>query len=298
MAAVVAVLAATPVAARQALPTTPVTLSAAASVPVAESPPIRPRHARGDPLEGFNRAMFSVHQTLDRLFFRPVAKAYEKVLPKFVRKGLRHFFSNLQEPIVFANDLLQLKPKRALTTFGRFAINSTIGVAGVLDVAKGEHAGLEHHDNSFGDTLGRYGVGPGPYLFLPLIGPSDLRDFAAGLSEGQVLPLTVGTPFDRAEYRVPRGIITGLDLRAESDGALNALLGGAVDPYATLRSAYLQDRAGTVAELRGGTTTPATSPLDDPLTDPAGVSGTTATTPAEDPLTDPAPPTPATPPAP
>lgn len=238
--------------------------------------------------------MFSVHQVLDRLLFRPVAKAYEKVVPKVVRRGLRHFFSNIQEPIVFANDVLQLKPRRALKTFARFAINTTIGVGGVLDVAKGEHAGLEHHDNGFGDTLGRYGIGPGPYIFLPLIGPSDLRDLVAGTAEGQVLSLTVGTPFDRAEYRIPRGVITGLDLRAESDAALNALLGGAVDPYATLRSAYLQDRAGTIAVLRGVGTAPATSPLDDPLVDPAGASGTTAPAPADsapdEPLTDPAPP--------
>lgn len=250
------------------------------------------RHARGDPLEGFNRAMFSVHTTLDRLFFRPVAKAYEKVVPKFVRKGLRHFFSNLGEPLVFANDVLQLKPKRALRTFARFAINSTIGVAGTLDVAKGENRGLEHHDNSFGNTLGRYGVGPGPYIFLPLIGPGTLRDTAAGVGEGQVLPLTIGTPFDRAEYRVARGIITGLDLRAESDDAYNALTGGAVDPYATLRSAYLQDRAGTIAELRGRGRTAATSPLDDPLVDPAGVSEAGETAP-DDPLIDPAAPAPA-----
>lgn len=277
-------LAATPLAARQMPAPAPVARATAPDTLAGQAPPARRGHARGDPLEGFNRAMFSVNQVLDRLLFRPAASAYEKILPKVVRKGLRHFFSNLREPLVFANDVLQLRPARALKTFGRFAINSTIGVAGFLDVAKGEHVGLEHHDNSLGNTLGRYGVGPGPYLFLPLAGPATLRDFAGGIAQGQVLPLTIGTPFDRAEYRVAEPVVTGLDLRVESDGALKALLGGAVDPYATLRSAYLQDRAGTIAELRGGGTTPATSALDDPLLDPAGA---VPTAPADDPLDDP-----------
>lgn len=240
-----------------------------APVPVAPVARERRHHAKGDPLEGFNRAMFSVHQFFDRHLIRPAAKAYEKVIPKAVRKGLRHFFSNLQEPIVFVNDVLQLKPKRAAGTFGRFVVNSTVGIGGVLDVAKTRDFRLPHHDNGFGNTLGRYGVGPGPYLFLPLLGPSDFRDFAGSQADGFALPLAIGSPFDRAEYVAPRAVITGLDLRAQADGALGALLGGAVDPYATLRSAYLQDRAASVAELRHGNK-PTASPLDDPLTDPAG----------------------------
>lgn len=263
-------LAASPALANPAIVPAQAATASAGVMPAAAgaTPPARRRHAKGDPLEGFNRAMFSVHQTLDRLFFRPTAKTYEKIVPKLVRKGLRHFFSNLREPLVFANDMLQLKPKRAIKTLGRFTVNSTVGLAGFLDVAKTRDFDLPHHDNSFGDTLGRYGVGPGPYIFLPLVGPSDVRDLGAGIAEGQTLAFTIGTPFDRAEYRISEAVITGLDLRAESDGALTALLGGAVDPYATLRSAYLQDRAASVAELRGNTATVA-SPLDDPLTDPA-----------------------------
>ena len=260
-----------------------------AGVPASPDRPKR-RHANGDPLEGFNRAMFSVHQALDRLFFRPVAIAYEKVVPKVVRKGIRHFFSNIGEPLVFANDVLQLKPKRAVKTFGRFLVNSTIGIGGVLDVAKTRDFGLPHHDNSFGDTLGRYGVGPGPYIFLPLVGPSTLRDFSAGMLQGQVLPYTIDEPFGRAEYRVAQGVLTGLDLRAESDGALKALLGSAVDPYATLRSAYLQDRAATIAEARQSATPKAADPLEDPLTDPAAAPVQAAAPVADDFPVDPAPP--------
>ncbi len=252
------------------------------------------RHAKGDSLEGFNRAMFSVHQVLDRIFFRPVAMAFKTIVPKVVRKGIRHFFSNIGEPLVFANDVLQLKPKRAVKTFGRFLINSTVGIGGVLDVAKTQDFRLPHHDNSFGDTLGRYGVGPGPYIFLPLVGPSTLRDLGAGIAEGQVLPFTIGTPFDRAEYRIAEPVLTGLDLRAESDDALKALLGGAIDPYATLRSAYLQDRAVEIDALRDGAK-PAVSPLDDPLTDPAGEAPGAAAVPNDDFPADPAPPVEPTP---
>ena len=238
----------------------------------------RPRHHRtkGDPLEGFNRTMFSIHQFLDRIAFRPIAMLYKTVVPKPLRTGIRHVFSNVGEPLVFANDMLQLKPKRAIKTVGRFLVNSTIGIGGVLDVAKTREFNLPHHDNSFGTTLGHYGLGPGPYIFLPLVGPSDFRDFGAGIAQGQTYAFTIGTPFDRAEYRVSEAVLTGLDLRVESDGALKALLGGAIDPYATRRSAYLQDRAVSIAESHGAKAA-AASALDDPLTDPAA-----------DPLVDPA----------
>ncbi|MET3760305.1 VacJ family lipoprotein [Sphingomonas sp. AAP5] len=259
----------------------PVAVTSRAAAPAA-APAVaseaRPRHHRtkGDPLEGFNRTMFSIHQFLDRIAFRPLAMLYKTVVPKPLRTGIRHVFSNVGEPLVFANDMLQLKPKRAIKTVGRFLVNSTIGIGGVLDVAKTREFNLPHHDNSFGTTLGHYGLGPGPYIFLPLVGPSDFRDFGAGIAQGQTYAFTIGTPFDRAEYRVSEAVLTGLDLRVESDGALKALLGGAIDPYATLRSAYLQDRAVSIAESHGAKAA-AASALDDPLTDPAA-----------DPLVDPA----------
>lgn len=209
----------------------------------------RPRHAPGDPLEGFNRAMFSVNGLLDRILFRPASRVYKAVIPRIVRTGIRHVFSNLGEPVVFLNDVVQLRPRRAVRTFGRFVINSTLGVGGVIDVARGE--GLPHRGNGFGNTLGRYGVRPGPYLFLPLAGPSDLRDLAGGGADGAVLPLTIGTPFDRSYYVIPQTVLTGLDQRVAADADLHALLAGAADPYATLRSVYLQSRAAAVAETRG-----------------------------------------------
>ena len=256
------------------------------TVPAATGPAARTRHASDDPLEGFNRTMFAVHQKVDHAVFRPVALGYRHVVPRPVRSGLRNFFRNLGEPLVFLNDLLQLKPGRAARTLTRFLINSTIGIGGLADVAKQPNFGLPHHANGFGDTLGYYGVGPGPYIFLPLIGPTTLRDFIGGQGEGFVIPAVVGNPFDRWEYQMPKAVITGLDIRAESDDDLKALLDGAVDPYATLRSVYLQDRAGEIQDLhsRRGTTGTTANPLDDPLSDPAGAKAS----PLDDPLTDPA----------
>lgn len=230
--------------------------------------------------------MFGFNQTFDRLFYRPLALGYKTVVPKPVRTGLRHILSNLTEPIVFLNDLLQLKPKRAFKTFARFVINSTAGIGGALDVAK--TADLPHRDNGLGNTLARYGVGPGPYLFLPFIGPSTLRDFVGGQADGFVLPISIGKPFDRLDFQIAQGAIGGIDLRAESDVQLRAILGGAADPYASLRSVFLQSRLADIAEIKGKKTSPL---LDDPLADPGAV-------PIDDklaPVDAPAPPTPESP---
>lgn len=253
---------------------------------------------RGDPLEGFNRAMFGLHQALDKSIYRPVAMGYQHVVPKPVRSGLRNFFSNLTEPVVFLNYLLQFKFGKAAETLARFTINSTLGVGGFFDIAKTKDFNLPHRNNSFGDTLAYYGVGPGPYLFLPLMGPTTLRDVLGGPLDGAVLPLAVGKPFTDWRYQFSSAAITGLDLRAESDPELRALFGGAVDPYATLRSVWLQNRAAEVANLRDHRLEPQNpSELDDPLRDP----GTPTPGPSEsharelqDPLSDPAAPAPAT----
>jgi phospholipid-binding lipoprotein MlaA len=243
-------------------------------------------HAPGDPLEKFNRSMFRIHQKLDRAVLRPAAIGYQHAVPRPVRSGIRHFFSNLNEPVVFANFVLQLKPKSAIRTLVRFLINSTVGVGGLVDVAKSKAVELPHQPNSFGDTLGFYGVKPGPYLFLPLVGPSDFRDFAGAQLDGLALPNIVGDPFDDLDYAVPKAVLTGLDLRAESDTDLHALLDDALDPYATLRSVYLQDRAGEIAALKGKGATDVSMPGD--LQDPATEGARPASPELQDPLADPA----------
>lgn len=241
---------------------------ATAPLPVAAAPQERGRHTKGDPWERFNRKIYKFHTVLDRAIFRPAALGYKSIIPKFLRTGIRHFLSNLTEPIVFLNDLLQLKPKRAIKTFARFAINSTVGLGGTLDVAK--TAKLPHRNNGLGNTLARYGVGPGPYLFLPFIGPTDLRDLLGGQTDNLVLPLSIGTPFNRFDYQVSSFVVGGLDLRAENDAGFKALLAGAADPYATLRSVYQQSRAAEIDDIKGKS---ATSGLDDPLLDPADAPG-------------------------
>lgn len=256
--------------------------------------------------------MFAIQQGLDHAIIRPAAMGYKHAVPRPVRSGLRNFFANLGEPVVFLNFVLQAKPLSAARTAVRFIINSTIGVGGLVDVARRKAFELPHKPNGFGDTLGFYGVKPGPYLFLPLIGPSDLRDLLGGQVDALVLPVAVGKPFDRLEYAIPKAVITGLDERAEVDGELHALLADALDPYATLRSVYLQDRAGEIAGLKGkvadasmpaeddgrSDAAPPAAPapeLQDPLTDPAasppktGETGPSTAPELGDPLTDPAP---------
>lgn len=269
----------------------------AAPAPQAAAAPAS-RHPKGDPLEGLNRGLFNAQGGLDRAIFRPIALGYKHVVPKFLRLGIRHFLRNLSEPVVFLNDVLQLKPKRAAKTFERFAINSTLGVGGVIDVAK--HEKIPYRKNGFGNTLARYGVGPGPYLYLPFIGPTTLRDALASPADGAVLPVIVGKPFDQAEYQIPTAIVSALDERAQADEELKALLSTAVDPYATLRSVYLQNRAAEVREIKGQAPNPGTI---DPLLDPALQSPTVPApqSPADEPdpatLPDPAPsPSPDTPP--
>ncbi len=265
-----------------------------------EAPPARRVHAPGDPLEGFNRTMFRIFQAVDKAVFRPLALGYRHVVPRPVRSGVRNFFSNLGEPIVFLNDMLQLRPRRAVRTFGRFTINSVLGVGGLIDVATPEK--LPHHDNGFGSTMAFYGVKSGPYVFVPFLGPTTLRDMMGGIGDGLVLPNVVGTPFDKREYQIPRAVLTGLDQRAEADDELQALYRTALDPYATLRSVYLQNRAAQIQALKAHNrdAVPGGEATDDPLTDPgAGADATPA--PADsapkdaapaplDPLIDPAPP--------
>lgn len=264
-----------------------------APIAIADVAPARRMRLPEDPFEGFNRSMYRLYQGLDRAVFRPAAFGYKSVVPKPVRSGLRNLFFHLTEPIVFLNDLLQLKPKRAIKTFARFLINSTAGVGGLFDLAKSD--GLPHRDNGLGNTLARYGVRPGPYIFLPFFGPSTLRDFAGGQADGRVLPFTIGLPFDHFELQVPRGVLGGLDLRVESDAQLKALLDGAADPYATLRSVYLQNRAAEVAEVRGEPAAPLLDdPLADPLPDPEAPPADLAPTPAEPPAPEAPAPTPLT----
>lgn len=208
------------------------------------------RRSPGDPLAAINEQSYEATQAVDRAVIGPVARSFEHTVPKPVRDGLRNFFINLHEPIVFVNYLLQLKPGKAAETAGRFAINSTVGVAGLVDFAKRRPINLPRRKNSFADTLGYYGVGPGPFLFLPLIGPTTLRDLLGGGVDRMMMPLYLGAPFNKPVFNIGTGGVHMLDRRAEFDDQLNQLR-AARNPYIATRSYYLWRRQAEIDGLHG-----------------------------------------------
>jgi phospholipid-binding lipoprotein MlaA len=236
-----------------------------------------------DPLEGFNRVSYKLSQPIDRFIFRPLALTYKAVVPHPLRDGARNFIGNLFEPLVFFNDVVQLRPKRALHTLCRMALNTLVGIGGVFDVAKRPPFHLVHHENGFGDTLGYYGIGPIAYVYLPVIGPTTVRDIVGGVGDAYAEPRLLerlvhpdsDKPLLRAKLKLGKSrviveIVQGLDRRAESDDELETIRRTAVDPYATLRSSFLQDRAGEIAGLKAKNGQARASPsLEDPLLDPA-----------------------------
>lgn len=204
-----------------------------------------------DPLKEVNKATYEVVQKVDDAVVGPAAMAYQEQLPRPIRKGLHNFLYNIGEPVVAVNFLLQLKVGKAFETVGRFAINSTIGIAGVLDVAKKKPFNLPHRVNGFAYTMGFYGVKPGAYLYLPLIGATTVRDVTGRLMDLAFLPTLVGAPFNDPFYTLPSGVIYGLDDRAAFDTKLKEFRNGDRDPYAALREYYLTKRQAEIDELRG-----------------------------------------------
>lgn len=189
-----------------------------------------------DPWEGFNRSMFAFNETMDGYVFKPLAQGYRYITPEPVERSVGHFFSNLGELLTIANDLGQLKFGQAASDTARFLINSTVGFFGIFDVAT--HIGLPKHKEDLGQTLGYWGVPSGPYLVLPFLGPSTVRDFGGN----------VGHWYSGLSYR--KAIITGdegdgllaleiLNLRASVLDAESMITG---DRYVFLRSFYLQRR--------------------------------------------------------
>ncbi|TCM16064.1 phospholipid-binding lipoprotein MlaA [Novosphingobium sp. PhB165] len=250
--------------------------------------------AERDPLEGFNRTMFGIYEAMDKAIWRPAAMGYEHIVPKPVRSGIHNLISNLTEPFVFVNFLLQAKPGKAMETLARFTINTTLGIGGLFDVAKTKDFNLPYRPNGFGTTLAIYGVKSGPYLFIPFMGPTTLRDALSNAADDSLLPLAIGKPFSTWEYQLSTGVADGLEIRAEADPELRTLLADAIDPYATLRSVYLQNRAAEIEEIRGKHKPKAgnaPAELGDPLDDPAGATARPAPSDApelHDPLLDPA----------
>lgn len=194
-----------------------------------------------DPFEGFNRAVDTFNQKADTYALKPVARAYVAVVPELVRTGISNFFGNLGDVVIGMNSLLQGKPGNAASDFGRVAINSTIGVLGLFDVAT--DMGLRKNDEDFGQTLGRWGTASGPYLVLPLLGPSTVRD-----AVGFVVDLQVDVVANTSDTAT-RNVLAGtrvVNRRADLLELSDSLEGVALDSYAFVRDAYLANRRNRV----------------------------------------------------
>jgi phospholipid-binding lipoprotein MlaA len=194
-----------------------------------------------DPIEPFNRTMYKFNDTLDRALIKPLAKGYRAIMPAPVDKGITNFFSNLDDVGSAINNLLQFKLTRAASDTGRVLVNSTVGILGFFDVAS--NMNLEKYGEDFGQTLGAWGVGPGPYIVLPVLGPSGGRDAVGLVVDWYTDPVTYVDP-ERAKY----GLIAlrGIDKRADLLGASRVLEEAALDEYEFVRDAYLQKRRNEV----------------------------------------------------
>jgi phospholipid-binding lipoprotein MlaA len=208
----------------------------------------------GDPLERMNRGVYKFNDAIDRAVLKPVATGYRKGVPRVVRTGISNFLSNLAYPTVMVNNLLQGKFKDAATDLGRFALNCTLGLGGLLDPAT--HVGIPRNDEDFGQTLGRWGVPSGPYLVLPLIGPSTLRDGPSLLVDKET---DLRTRLDiKQEERYALIALSVIDARVGLL-SLDASLAETYDPYAFVRDAWLQRRE---YKVRDGDV-PEEAPLED-----------------------------------
>jgi phospholipid-binding lipoprotein MlaA len=205
-------------------------------------PPNAPRSPQ-DPLESWNRGVYQFNDVLDRHVAKPVARGYVHYVPSPVRTGVSNFFSNLETPTAMINDLLQGQIRAAGSDLGRFVLNTTAGLGGLLDPATA--AGIDHNEADFGETLGVWGVHPGPYLVLPLLGPSDLRDAPARVVDAYANPLEYASNTD-----VTYGL-WGLNLVKTRASLLpfDQTLKNAFDPYAFMRDAYLQRRAYLIEQV-------------------------------------------------
>jgi phospholipid-binding lipoprotein MlaA len=235
-------------------------------------PPNSPR-APQDPWESWNRGVYKVNTVLDNAVAKPVARTYVRAIPPPVRTGISNFYQNLHTTTVMVNDALQGKIGAAFSDLARFLLNTTVGVGGLLDPAT--QAGLELHDEDFGQTLGHWGVHPGPFVEIPFLGPSDVRD-----GSGRIVDIFTGPTHYIANDAIAYSIygVSLVEARANLL-SLDDTLKNVFDPYAFIRDAYLQRRAYMVSD---GKIT------DEPLVDPG----------ADDPDVNAPPSAPAKPPAP
>ncbi|HVB17794.1 MAG TPA: VacJ family lipoprotein [Stellaceae bacterium] len=235
-----------------------------------------------DPLEPLNRNILDVNLFVDRILLKPVTKVYIAIVPEEGRDAVKRLLDNMKEPVVVINNVLQGEPKRAGISVGRFVVNSTLGVAGLFDVAK--KWGLDRQNADFGQTLYVWGLPEGPYLIVPILGPSNPRDLIGMGADAYIDPFSyLATREDLDEIEISRFVLGGIDQRARAMDILDDLQKNSLDFYAQLRSLAQQHRA---AELRRGKAPqPGANFYEDPNKMPAG----SATRSAPPPSTTPAP---------
>jgi phospholipid-binding lipoprotein MlaA len=196
---------------------------------------------RYDPLEPVNRAVFKFNDKADQFVLKPVAQAYKTVAPVPVRKGISNFFGNIADLLTGVNNMLQGKPAQAGDDFGRVMLNSSFGLGGLIDIAS--EVGIDKHDEDLGQTFGVWGMGPGPYLVLPLLGPSSVRDGMGTLVQGYADPVT---NIHDVGWRNSLWGLRFVDARAQYLGTEGLLEEAALDKYTFVRRAYLQRRRNLV----------------------------------------------------
>jgi len=221
-------------------------LLGACSTPSAES------LAQNDPWEKTNRDIFDFDVRVDHAVARPVAKGYRAVVPEPVRDGVHNALTNLNSPVVLANDVLQGDGNKAASTFGRIVINSTVGIAGLIDVAS--KIGIPGHENDFGITLGKNGIAEGSYLVLPFAGPKPPRDLLGTGVDIAFDPLTYATFHGSDTWMVVRFGIGILDARTSTLDAVDSIERSSIDFYATTRNLYRQSRNAKINDGKASTT--------------------------------------------
>lgn len=253
-----------PVSPPAVAPATPGPTTPAPTAPPAAMPPSEPAdvqeepgivvqgdaYSRQDPVHAVNEKSYEAIQKGDKLVVAPVARLYVHGLPSPLRHGLHNALYNLREPSNFVAFLLEHKFGKAGQVLVRFTVNSTIGLAGLIDVAKAKPLKIPYRPNGLADVLGFYGVKSGPYLFLPLIGPTTLRDLIGTTIDRSWFPLAVGEPLDTVPYGLAVTVIGGLDDRVAIDGQLKKFRAESADPYNATRDFYLKRRAAEIENLR------------------------------------------------
>ncbi len=198
-------------------------------------------HNPKDPFESFNRGMYQFNDTVDKAVVKPAAKGYNAVMPAPGKMMVSNFFSNLDDVIVAINDLLQFKIVRAISDSGRIVVNTTVGLLGLVDVAS--HVGLEKHNEDFGQTLGRWGIGSGPYLVLPFFGPSSVRDGAGLYADSRASMMRKIYPVDTRNQLYAANILSKRTSLLDQEKVLDEAM---IDEYSFIRDAYMQRRRNLI----------------------------------------------------